>query len=320
MSYRPYYTNTQIDGQALNGAISGIGSLFGKGKTTATQGVDASGKPTLNYSTSGGDFWDRINGRRAEMGNLNAAGAGFQADRGLYDSQQGLNQKLAFNRDERLNSATDAETIFRNNADNIQQGLNDPRPAMQARYFEMQNKLADIMDQKKLFDIGLNFDKLSNMARIPGAQLASMEANTRGQQLTNEQLPAEIQARIALNNAHSQYYNTPRSGSSGLQFQPNAKGGGMVFDANSGEVTFVDPEMVTQYGFEYKNPDTGATLQGNPTQVPTGKRSVNKVQTGVTRSGIINKGLGGSPIPAAGTNTISGDKVSRALRILRGEE
>ena len=327
MSYRPYYTNTQIDGQALNGAIKGIGSLFGKGKMTATQGTDASGRPMMNYSTSGGDFWDNVHGQQAQRANLAAQGLGFKTDMDLYQNQGGLNQQAKFNSGERLNSAADAETIFQNNARNSQEGLNSANPMLRARALEAINKLAEMQDQNKLFTTGLNYDKLANMARIPGAQLEGTEANTAGQRMQNASefikqgyLGEGLAADTALKKAHAQYYGIPRQGSNSLHFQPNAKGGGMVFDSNSGEVTFVDPEMATQYGTEFNNPATGFNMRLNPKQIPTGERSVKKIQTGVTRGGPTGIGGSPSPIPQSNTNKISGDKVSRALRILRGEE
>lgn len=182
MSYRPYYTNTQIDGQALNGAIAGIGSLFGKGKMTATQGVDpTTGRPTMNYSTTGGDFWDNVMGRQAQKANLAAQGLGFKTDMDLYQNQGTLNQQAKFNSGERLNQAADAETIFRQQGQNTQEGLNSNNPLMRARALEALNKIAELQDQGKLFDTGLNYDKLSSLARIPAAQLAQIQANTQGQ-------------------------------------------------------------------------------------------------------------------------------------------
>lgn len=326
MSYRPYYTNTQIDGQALNGAIAGIGSLFGKGKMTATQGVDpTTGRPTMNYSTTGGDFWDNVMGRQAQKANLAAQGLGFKTDMDLYQNQGTLNQQAKFNSGERLNQAADAETIFRQQGQNTQEGLNSNNPLMRARALEALNKIAELQDQGKLFDTGLNYERIANQARIPGAQLENTQASTQGQRMQNASefikqgyLGPKLQSEIDLNKAHANYYGIPKQAGSSLHFQPNAKGGGMVFDANTGEVTFVDPEMVDRFKLDTIDPKTGQKIQAFPERVPTGKRVVTKIPTGVTKNGA--RGLPGSDtnaIPSATGGKLSPDELKALLEAMR---
>ena len=124
--YRPVIdsnTASTIDANALKGAISSMGSFFGQGqlKTRPKQSggtvgngenviseSNMGGQPDMEYYTTGGRFWDRLNNRQAEMANAQLQGQRFKQQLDLFGNQQELGQQSAFNSAERLGINRDA--------------------------------------------------------------------------------------------------------------------------------------------------------------------------------------------------------------------
>lgn len=124
--YRPVIdsnTASTIDANALKGAISSMGSFFGQGQLktrpkqsggTVGNGENVisesgmGGQPDMEYYTTGGRFWDRLNNRQAEMANAQLQGRRFNQQLDLFGNQQELGQQSAFNSAERLGINRDA--------------------------------------------------------------------------------------------------------------------------------------------------------------------------------------------------------------------
>lgn len=126
--YRPVIdsnTASTIDANALKGAISSMGSFFGQGQLKTRPKYNSSstgsgeqdpmsqygggnGQPDMEYYTTGGRFWDRLNNRQAEMANAQLQGQRFNQQLDLFGNQQRLGQQSAFNSAERLGINRDA--------------------------------------------------------------------------------------------------------------------------------------------------------------------------------------------------------------------
>ncbi len=124
--YRPVIdsnTASTIDANALKGAISSMGSFFGQGQLntrpkqsggTVGNGENVisesnmGGQPDMEYYTTGGRFWDRLNNRQAEMANAQLQGQRFNQQLDLFGNQQQLGQQSAYNSAERLGINRDA--------------------------------------------------------------------------------------------------------------------------------------------------------------------------------------------------------------------
>lgn len=98
--YRPVIdsnTASTIDADGLNRSIRAIGGFMGKGQLTQA--------PDGTWQTSGGQFWDNVNGRQAQR--LNTSNA-------LLRQQGGIQSDIVSA--DRLRAAADAMTIAQNQA------------------------------------------------------------------------------------------------------------------------------------------------------------------------------------------------------------
>ena len=184
-NYRPLYTNTQIDGQALNGAIRGIGGLFGKGKMTGVESVDANGKPTMSYSTSGGNFWDNVFGQQAQNANLAAQGLGYKTNMDVYKDKGLEGNRTVAESQRRLNEAQDKESIFQQQAQALQRGQGDLNPFVQGRSIEAMNKIETERTIQDIIRRGLLKQQMEAQMLRPGLENQGLGLQNKGRMLDN---------------------------------------------------------------------------------------------------------------------------------------
>ncbi len=159
---------------------------MGKGRLTGVEDVDpATGKPTMSYSTSGGNFWDNVFGQQAQNANLAAQGLGYKTNMDVY-KDKGLtgNQTQAISQ-RRLNEAQDKESIFQQQAQALQRGQGDLNPFVQGRSIEAMNKIETERTIQDLIRKGLLKQQMEAQMLRPGLENTGLGLQNEGRMLDN---------------------------------------------------------------------------------------------------------------------------------------